>query len=194
MKLFRRLCKPRPQCILGKNSKIYPSANVCNFQNHREQIKIGNNSHIRGEILVFGHGGAIEIGDFCYVGEGARIWSALNIRVGNRVLISHLVSIYDSTTHPLRADLRHAQYREILESGHPKVMDLGEKAVEISDDVWIGSHAIILRGVNLGRGCVVAAGSVVTKSVPDFTLVAGNPARIIRTVEKPPPEFPTANS
>jgi acetyltransferase-like isoleucine patch superfamily enzyme len=81
-----------------------------------------------------------------------------------------------------------------LESGHPKVMDLGEKAVEISDDVWIGSHAIILRGVNLGRGCVVAAGSVVTKSVPEFTLVAGNPARIIRTVEKPPPEFPTANS
>lgn len=186
MNLFRRLCNPRPQCILGKNSKIYSSANVCNFQNHHQQIKIGNNTHIRGEILVFRHGGKIEIGDFCYVGEGARIWSALNIRVGNRVLISHLVSIYDSTTHPLRADLRHAQYREILESGHPKVMDLGEKAVEISDDVWIGSHAIILRGVNLGQGCVVSAGSVVTKSVPEFTLVAGNPARIIRSIEKPP--------
>ena len=50
----------------------------------------------------------------------------------------------------------------------------------IEDDVWIGANAIILKGVTLGKGCVVAAGSVVTKSVPANALVGGNPARIIK--------------
>lgn len=176
-------------CQYGSGSKIYPSAGIHNFQNRTEKIRIGRYTHIRGEILVFGHGGEIRIGDYCYVGEGARIWSADNIRIGNRVLISHLVSIYDSTTHPLRADLRHAHYREILRSGHPKKIALGERPVELCDDVWIGSHAVILRGVTLGRGCVVAAGSVVTRSCAEFSLVAGNPAKEIRKLEQPPSTF-----
>ncbi|MFK5636020.1 CatB-related O-acetyltransferase [Ornithinimicrobium sp. LYQ103] len=55
--------------------------------------------------------------------------------------------------------------------------DLG---VRIGDDVWIGTRSVILRGVDVGRGAVVAAGSVVTKSVPDYALVGGNPARVLR--------------
>jgi len=55
--------------------------------------------------------------------------------------------------------------------------DLG---VIIEDDVWVGAQAIILRGVKVGRGAIVAAGSVVTKSVPPYAIVAGNPAKVIR--------------
>ena len=55
--------------------------------------------------------------------------------------------------------------------------DLG---VVIDDDVWVGARAVILRGVRVGRGAIVAAGSVVTKSVPPYAIVAGNPARIVR--------------
>jgi galactoside O-acetyltransferase len=52
--------------------------------------------------------------------------------------------------------------------------------IEIKDKAWIGFNSIILKGVTIGEGSVVASGSVVTKDVPDFTLVAGNPARIIK--------------
>lgn len=55
-----------------------------------------------------------------------------------------------------------------------------EKPVCIMDDVWIGGHVIILPGVQIGRGAVVGAGSVVTRNVPDFAIVGGNPARVIR--------------
>jgi len=178
--------KKKPNLKIGKNSKLYATAKIINFRNDAKLIEIGDHTHIRGEILLFAHGGQVRIGDFCYLGEGARIWSGLSISIGNRVLISHLVSIYDNTTHPLRSDKRHLHFRQILERGHPTVMDLGEKAVEISDDVWIGSHAIILRGVKIGRGSVVAAGSVVTKNVPAHTLVAGNPAKVVRPLEEPP--------
>ncbi|HYX29095.1 MAG TPA: acyltransferase, partial [Pyrinomonadaceae bacterium] len=57
--------------------------------------------------------------------------------------------------------------------------------VHLKNKCWIGAHVIILRGVTIGEGSVVAAGSVVTRSVPDWTLVGGNPARTIRTLTPP---------
>lgn len=54
--------------------------------------------------------------------------------------------------------------------------------IRIDNDVWIGAGAIIMNGVHLGEGCVIGAGSVVTKDVPPYTIVAGNPARVVRTI------------
>jgi acetyltransferase-like isoleucine patch superfamily enzyme len=68
----------------------------------------------------------------------------------------------------------------IVTLGHPKEIDLGERAITIGPDAWIGAHAIILRGVMIGKGGIVAAGAVVTRNVPDYTIVAGNPAHPIR--------------
>ena len=86
--------------------------------------------------------------------------------IGDRVLISHSANVFDNLTHPLRAKPRHEQVKEILSSGHPKDICLGERPVRICDDAWIGANAIVLRGVIIGRGAVVAAGAVVTKDVP----------------------------
>ncbi|MDH3026960.1 DapH/DapD/GlmU-related protein [Gordonia alkanivorans] len=58
------------------------------------------------------------------------------------------------------------------------------KPVVIGDDVWIGARVIILPGVTVGRGCVIGAGSVVAKDIPEYTIAAGNPCRVIRNREQ----------
>ena len=70
-----------------------------------------------------------------------------------------------------------------MTSGHPDDLDLGERPVSIGDDVWIGANAMILRGVTLGEGAVVGAGAVVTGDVPAHTIVAGNPATVVRELK-----------
>jgi acetyltransferase-like isoleucine patch superfamily enzyme len=128
-------------------------------------------------------GGKIEIGDFCYVGGETKVWSDTSIKIGNRVLISHNVNIFDNQTHPLDPVKRHNQFVHIIQKGFPKDIDLSGKPVVIEDDAWIGCNVIILKGVHIGKAAIIAAGSVVTKDVPSSTLMAGNPAKIIRTIE-----------
>ncbi len=159
---------------------LHDSANVLNYRQERSAVQLGAFTHVRGELMLFAHGGEIRIGDYCYIGEGARIWSARGIHIGDRVLIAHNVTIMDSLTHPISATARHAHYRQIITSGHPHDLDLDERMVRIADDVWIGCSSIVLRGVSIGTGAIVGAGSVVMEDVPAWTIVGGNPARTIR--------------
>ena len=180
---------PKPvirHCVCQASTVFYASAAINNHLPNAESIVIGANTHVRGEILTFAHGGQITIGDYCYIGEGTRIWSAKNIRIGHHVLISHNVSIYDSDTHPIEDPAaRRQQFQTIISAGHPTKLDLREEPVVIEDDALIASQCVILKGVTIGRAAVVGAGSVVTRDVPPYTLVAGNPARIIRKLNAP---------
>lgn len=166
--------------MLGDGAKLMPSARIRNIQGDTHRIRVGDHTLVAGELLVFSHGGDISIGKWCYVGEGARVWSAGSVHIGDRVLVAHNVNIFDSLTHPLSARQRHAQFKAIIQMGHPCFIDLGERPVTLGNDVWIGANSCVLRGVTIGEGAVVGAGSVVTHDIPPFTLVAGNPARIIR--------------
>jgi len=173
---------PRAMCVIGRGSIFHNSSRVDNMLKDRGKISIGSNSEIAGQLLVFAHGGCIRIGDECFIGEGSRIWSGKSIAIGNRVVISFDVKIFDNQTHPLAVKERYEHIRKILSTGHPSDIDLGDQPIVIEDDVWIGCMCIILRGVHIGRGAVVAAGSVVTNDVPAWTVVAGNPAKIIKTI------------
>lgn len=179
--LARRLCR-KPTWIKGAGTSLSATARILNANDRSDRIRVGSHCRIEGELFVFAHGGQISIGDWCFVGPGTRLWSAIELQIGDRVLISHNVNVMDSLTHPLSSEQRHAHFRAIITSGHPGVIDLDEKPVRIEDDAWIGAGAIILRGVTIGRGAVVAAGSVVTRSVSPHTVVAGNPARPIKTI------------
>jgi acetyltransferase-like isoleucine patch superfamily enzyme len=170
----------RATCRLQEGAFLSHSARIRNALGDSNKILIGRHSHIRGELMIFGHGGRISIGEWCYVGVGTRIWSAGSIEIGNRVLISHSVNIFDNLTHPLKAADRHEQAKQIFTSGHPREISLDEKPVKIGDDAWIGACAMILRGVSVGEGGVVAAGAVVTRDVPAYSIVAGNPAVVVR--------------
>ena len=180
---FRRPASECKCCIAEKNSYLYASTRIYNHLKV-ENIIIGEHSHIRGELFTFAHGGRIIIGDYCYVSEETRIWSAKEIRIGNRVLISHNVNIFDSDTHPVDDPVaRHQQFKDIITTGHPREIDLNEQPVIIEDDVLISCMSIILKGVTIGKAAVVAAGAVVTKDVPPYCVVAGNPAQIVRRIE-----------
>jgi acetyltransferase-like isoleucine patch superfamily enzyme len=170
-------------CLLEPGARLAPSARIRNARGSTPAIKVGGHSFVAGELLTFAHGGRIEIGQWCFIGEGARIWSADRVSIGDRVLISHNVNIFDSLTHPLDARLRHEHFRAIMLHGHPHAIDLGERPVEIGDDVWIGANSCILRGVTIGAGAIVGACSVVTQDVPAGCVFAGNPARLVKMLD-----------
>lgn len=170
----------RATCRLEEGAFISHTARIRNALGDSSKIVVGAHSHVRGELMIFAHGGRISIGEWCYVGVGTRIWSGASIDIGNRVLISHSVNIFDNLTHPIRASERHAQARQIFTTGHPRDIILDDKPVTINDDAWIGACAIIMRGVSVGQGGIVAAGAVVTKDVPAYSIVAGNPAIVVR--------------
>lgn len=172
----------RATCVLAKDAVLLPTARILNASGSSERIHIGGHCLIGGELFVFAHGGEISIGESCFVGPGTRVWSAGRIRIGDRVLISHNVNIFDSLTHPLSPRARHAQFQAIANSGHPKSIDLAEEPVMIDDDAWIGAGATILKGVTIGARAVVGACAVVTHDVPPATIVAGNPARTVRAL------------
>jgi acetyltransferase-like isoleucine patch superfamily enzyme len=184
----------KPTCDLETGVRLTSSARIRNAFGKNSAIRVGRRSIIKGELLTFRHGGTIIIGDHCFVGEGTRVWSSCSITIGARTLVSHNVNIIDSLTHPMNPRLRHEQFLSIASGEFPEKDDLGEKPIRIDEDVLIGCQSVILRGVSIGRGSVVGAGSVVSRSVPEWTLVAGNPAKIIRelTEEERGPFFTTS--
>jgi acetyltransferase-like isoleucine patch superfamily enzyme len=166
---------------IGKNSRFYEQAKISNLQSDISKINIGERTHIRGYLLIFAYGGNINIGINSYVGENSYIWSGENIQIGDNVLISHNVNIIDSNSHEMDSIDRALGYRNLIEIGHPKEKgSILTSPIVIKDYAWINFNSVILKGVTIGKGAVVGAGTVVTKDVPDYAFVAGNPAKIIK--------------
>jgi len=155
-------------------------AEITNSTGDNSKILVGKNTIVRGHLQVFKHGGNVSIGEFCFIGLGTKIWSAKSISIGNRVLISHNVNIHDNNSHPLNSKERHLDFAHILRYGLRDENDLNEKEVIIRDDVWIGYNSTILKGVTIGKGAIIGAGTLVDKDIPDYAIVVGNPARIIK--------------
>ena len=166
--------------------KLLPGSKVENLAGDPNLISVGAGSVLSGRLLIFPHDGKISIGRDCYLGENSRIWSAASIEIGDRVSISHNVNIHDTNAHSLDPQIRHRHFMETMATGFPRenTVDIVSSPIVIGNDVWIGFNSIILKGVTIGRGAIVAAGSVVTKDIPEFSIAAGNPARIVKDISK----------
>lgn len=117
--------------------------------------------------------GSIFVGDDVSLGDRPVLMAALSeIRIGSHVMFGPEVVVIGGGHNTTVVG-------RFMTDVHEKTgnEDLG---VVIEDDVWVGSRAVILRGVTVGRGSVIGAGSVVAKSVPPYAIVAGNPARVVR--------------
>ena len=136
-----------------------------------------------GDLFTFHHDGEITIGDYCFIGPLSKIWSAKKIIIGNRVLIAHNVNIHDNISHPINSELRHQEFVEFIKTGIHEAVDLKGQDIVIEDDVWIGFNSIILKGVRIGRGAIIGAGSVVTKDVEPWTINVGNPLRCVEKLQ-----------
>jgi acetyltransferase-like isoleucine patch superfamily enzyme len=169
------------KCVVGDDVVLFPASQIDNFVGRKDAISIGAHSRIHGQLLTFAHGGRISLGGFCFVGEHSRIWSAAAITIGSRVLISHNVNIHDNHSHSLSAANRHLHVKQIFSGGHPRVMEDPPIAapIVIEDDAWLGFNSTVLTGVTVGQGAVVGAGAMVTKDVPPYSIVVGNPARVV---------------
>jgi acetyltransferase-like isoleucine patch superfamily enzyme len=141
----------------------------------RENVRLGERVHI-GIGSILWAPSRLEIGNDVYIGKGC--WIAVNGKIGDYVLIANQVGFLgrlDHDFHAIGVPIRYAPW-----VGDPDFKGKGmEDQIVIENDVWIGYGAIILSGVHIGRGAIVSAGSVVTKPVDPYAIVAGVPAKPI---------------
>lgn len=147
-----------------------------NYVSYPDRIVIGSDVEIddRVRFFIWSPGGVhgsgavcINIGDNCFVGFGVQFLIGLNLRVGRNVLIGPGVIFVDND---------HGFSTRSIPIGK----QLGILApIVVGDDVWIGANAVILKGVEVGTGAIIAAGAVVRHSVPEYEIWGGVPARKI---------------
>jgi len=142
----------------------------------RGLMKIGDHTRVQPG-FKFGQRDVIVIGKHCQVNEDVYIQSAI---IGDYVMIAQHVAILAVTHNFDRIDV------PIILQGSTKV-----KPVIINDDVWIGRNVVIMPGITIGKGVIVGAGAVVTKDIPDYAIVGGVPAKLLRyrNVEKYIPQY-----
>ena len=138
-----------------------------------EQVRLSGKPNISFGRPIDGRLPEFVVGDGTFVGHACGFNAGRSIRIGKNCLFATGVLVYDLDGHPLDAARRRAGEPSPPEEILPVV---------IGDDVWVGSGAVILKGVTIGDRAVVAARSVVTKDVPADSVVAGNPARVVKTV------------
>jgi acetyltransferase-like isoleucine patch superfamily enzyme len=149
-----------------------------------DHIEVGDYSYIEGDILLLTPESRLRMGKYSFLGSESRVWALGTIAIGDFVLIAPRVDIFDNDSHPVESVKRREDAMDLFERKRPMdYSNVAQAAIVIDDDVWIGTKSTIMKGVHIGRGAVIAAASVVTKDVPPFTLVAGNPAREIRTLD-----------
>lgn len=161
---------------IGVMTTFGPTSNCINKGGN---ITIGNKCDIHA-IITVNKEARIVIKDNTTIRYNSKVGANVSIEIGSHCIISNNVTIYDNNNHPIDPKKRW----ELCESGWYSEKWGWEysdsKPIVIEDNVWIGEGAVILKGVRIGKGSIVACHAVVTKNVEPFCIVAGNPATCVK--------------
>lgn len=175
----------------GKNLKLKGVPVI--FNKSGAKLKLGNNVTVKSSflsnlvglysrtiIVTRAPGAVIEIGDNVGI-SGATIYARKGVYIGDNTAIGGNCKILDNDFHPIAAEDR----LKLLNDAHGgDASDLiPSKEIHIGENCFIGCNTIILKGTALGDGCVVGAGAVVSGKFEDNTVIAGNPAKVVRRLE-----------
>ncbi len=145
----------------------------------KKDIYIGDNVMLHCK-LYSESGGKIYIGDNSNIRKNTSIWSVNEVFIGANVIISDGIVICDNNNHPIEPCERLKMISSGWSTKSWKWSNSLSSKIRIEDNVWIGKDAKILKGVTIGEGSIVGMGSVVTKNVPRYCIVAGNPAKVVK--------------
>lgn len=166
---LRKACFLGPEVTIGQNCKV-ESAKIRGKVSIAEHCKIIDGVEITGEVSI-GRYSSIN-------GPNTDIRAALNpVKIGAFTSIARNVTLQEYN-HNFDALTSSYFHQNVL--GESYLKDLTSKGpIEIGNDVWIGAHSVILSGVRIGNGAIIAANSVVTKDIPEYAIAAGVPAKVI---------------
>lgn len=174
-KKFKKLAE------FGENLELNSCSDCC--ADVSGSIKIGDNCRIFGRVLTQDDG-IITIGSNTCIYERSFVGSVNSISIGNCVIISNHVHIFDNNNHPTSPAVRYQMCLDGFDGDAWRWKHAQNSPIVIEDNVWIGEYSMIMKGVHIGKGSVIAAHAVVTKDVPPYSVAAGNPAKVVKTLEK----------
>jgi acetyltransferase-like isoleucine patch superfamily enzyme len=148
-----------------------------------DAVTIGEGASIYlGTMFDVGPGGRVTLGNYALL-NGARIICDAGISIGDYALVSWNVVLMDSYRVPVEPEARREVVREVATASPRRLESTGPShAIQIGRAAWIGFDSCVLPGVTIGEGAVVGARSVVMDDVAPFTIVVGNPARVVRSL------------
>jgi len=150
---------------LGSNVEIYENSKL---ETAGGELIIGDDCEIHRNVLISCYGGRIEIGNNCSFNPNCVVYGHGGLKMGDDIRMATGVVIIPANHNFEKKNVA------IRKQG------ISKKGIIIGDDVWIGARSVILDGVKIGKGCVIAAGSVVNKNLPDYSVAAGVPAKVIK--------------
>jgi acetyltransferase-like isoleucine patch superfamily enzyme len=152
------IAHPRSLVIFGRNIHLGKYAQIICASDNCVRFTSWPSKQADAEIVI---------GNYCLIAPGVRISAAQSIRIGDNCMFAANVTISDSDWHGIYNRIRPFRCT---------------KSVVIENNVWLGERVIVNKGVTIGENSVVGAGAVVTKDIPANSVAAGNPARIIKTI------------
>lgn len=171
---FRQLKK---KSIIGKGFLFNLNSEISCID--KNDIKIEDNVMMYGK-LVSMDGGKIHIGKFTNIREGCKIFCSNSISIADNVIFADNVIISDTNHHPIHPDDRLKMIASGWSSDLWKWRHAKSSPIVIESNVWLGQYSRVLKGVRIGENSIIASNSVVTKNVPANSIVAGNPAVVVK--------------
>jgi len=157
---------------------------------NRKYVEIGQNGLIRASFIFESESGYVNIGNNVHIGGGTFI-SRSSITIQDDVTMAWGITLYDHDSHSIfwehRKNDNYQCYSDFINYNGNNVINKDwsnviSKPILVESKVWIGFDVTILKGVTIGEGAVIGAKSVVTRDVPPWTVVAGNPARVVKQI------------